>query len=117
MPDFKGSENIVLQPATAGLVVAFYFPAWTSATARDGAIPYSTTISSAVVTAEDVDDGTDVSSDVMTASSVASNYYVNVTMRYPPTAKQGKYKLKFALTLSSGAVLEFDFDRIYAYDG
>ena len=41
---------------------------------------------------------------------------VSVLMKYPATAGNGDYHLEILLTLSSGAVMEFDFNKIVAKD-
>jgi hypothetical protein len=41
---------------------------------------------------------------------------VTANLKYPATAGAGRYSLEFVITLSSGAVMEFDFTRIYAED-
>ena len=109
---FQKSETITLQPGSATVPYTFTFAAASSATANDGSIPYGNTISGADVKAFD-EAGTDVTSD-MIASETNTTLVVTVNLKYPGT--EGRYSLEFVLTLSSGAVMEFDFTRIYAED-
>ena len=109
---FQGVKTITLQPGSATVPYTFTFAACSSATANDGAIPYSATISTAVVKAFD-EAGTD-STTALIASTSTTTTVVTVNLKYPTTA--GRYSLEFVLTLSSGAVMEFDFTRVYAKD-
>jgi len=109
---FDGTETIILQPGDSAKPRYFTFAICTSQTANDGAIPYGTTISSVAVKAFD-DGGTDVTAQMVDASS-QSGTVVTVDLNYPTSA--GRYSLEFELTLDSGAVLEFDFTRVYAED-
>ena len=114
MPDFKGTENIILQPGDATVPYAFALTPCTSATANDGAIPYGATVSSIVVTAH-TQAGAVVTSEIVASSSVSANV-ATVNLKYPATSGVGKYHLRILATLSTGAILEFDFNRIRAYN-
>ena len=105
---------IILQPGSATVPYSFTFSAATSATANDGSIPFGSTIASAVLTVFD-SDGDDVTSEIIVAES-NTDTVCSVTMKYPATSGNGTYSLEFLLTLSTGAVLEYDFTRIYARD-
>ena len=59
--------------------------------------------------------GVDKTTEVVVAES-NTDTTCSVTMKYPVTAGAGRYKLEFLLTLNTGAVMEFDFTRIYAGD-
>lgn len=113
MPDsFLLSKTIILQPGSATVPFTFTFTASTSLTANDGSIPFDTTISGAAVKAFD-EAGTDVTSDMIVSES-NTTLVVTVNLKYP--GAEGRYSLEIALTLNSGAVMEFDFTRIYAED-
>ena len=109
---FHGVKTITVQPGSATVPYTFTFAACSSATANDGSIPFGTTISSAVVKAFN-EAGTDSTAVLISAQSVASPV-VTVSLKYPTTA--GRYSLEFVLTLSSAAVMEFDFTRVFAED-
>ena len=111
---FQGTKTILLQPASDSVPYTFTFPVNSSATANDGAIPFLDTIASAVVKAFS-EAGTDVTTEIVEGSSETTTV-VTVELTYPPTSKQGRYSLEFVLTLASGAVMEFDFTRVYALD-
>lgn len=111
---FQGVENIILQPGSATVPYTFTFEAASSATANDGSIPYNTTISGADVKAFD-EMGTDRTSELIASESNTATV-VTINLKYPATTGTGRYSLEILLTLSSGAVMEFDFTRIYAED-
>lgn len=113
MPDFKGTEDITLQPGDATVPYTFALTPCTSATANDGAIPFGTTVSSVAVTAHKQVDGTVITSDIIVSSSVSSNV-VTVNLKYPATSGEGEYHLQILATLNTGAILEFDFNRVKA---
>jgi len=115
MPDsFSTGDIIILQPGSATVPYKFTFAAASSATANDGSIPYGTTISSIAVKAFDVG-GTDRTTEMVASSSVFSPT-VTISLKYPATTGPGRYSLEILLTLSSGAVMEFDFTRVFAED-
>jgi len=109
---FQGVKNIVVQPGSATVPYTFTFAACSSATANDGSIPYNTTISSAATKAFN-EAGTDSTAALISSESLATPV-VTVNLKWPTTA--GQYSLEFVLTLSSGAVMEFDFTRVFAED-
>lgn len=111
---FQKSEIIRLQPGSATVPYTFTFAAASSATANDGSIPYGTTISGADVKAFDEAEA-DVTSDLI-ASESNTTLVVTINLKYPATPGAGRYSLEIVLTLSSGAVMEFDFTRVYAED-
>lgn len=111
---FQLSEIIILQPGSATVPYTFTFAAASSTTANDGSIPYGTTISNKVIKAFD-EAGNDVTSEMIAGSSLATPI-VTISLKYPATTGVGRYSLEILLTLSSGAVMEFDFTRVYAED-
>ena len=111
---FQGVEDIILQPGSATVPYTFTFAACSSATANDGSIPYGTTISSAVITVFD-ETGTDKTAE-MIASETNTATVLTITLKYPATAGVGRYSIEMLVTLDSGAVMEFDFTRVYAED-
>ena len=110
---FTTNGLIRLQPGSATVPYTFTFSVASSATANDGAIPYGTTIASAAVKAFDAA-GTDKTSEIIVSNSVSSPV-VTVSLKYPITGA-GVYSLEFVLTLSTGAVMEFDFTRVNVED-
>ena len=111
---FSTNGTIILQPGSATVPYTFTFAAASSATVNDGSIPYGSTIASAVLKVFDKD-LVDKTTEIIVAESNTTTT-LSVTMKYPATAGNGRYKLECLLTLSTGAVLEFDFTRIYARD-
>ena len=109
---FQSVKTITIQPGSATVPYTFTFAACSSATANDGSIPFGTTIASCVTTAYN-EAGTDSTALLVYTESLATPV-VTVGLKWPTTA--GRYSLEFVLTLSSGAVMEFDFTRIYARD-
>ena len=113
---FTTSGVILLQPGSATVPYTFTFTAASSATANDGSIPFESTISSAVVKAFD-EGGTDRTSEMIVGTTpVTGGLVVTVSLKYPATSGAGRYSLEFLLTLSTGAVLEFDYTRVSARD-
>jgi len=111
---FSTNGIIILQPGSATVPYSFTFAAASSATANDGSIPFGTTISGADVKAFDAA-GNDVTSE-MIDSETNTNLVVTPVLKYPSTSGAGNYSIEFLLTLSTGAVLEVDFTRVYAGD-
>ena len=111
---FQGVKTITLQPGSATVPFAFTFAACSSATANDGSIPYGTTISSAAIKAFD-ETGTDRTAE-MVASETNTATVLTINLKYPATTGAGRYSLEMVVTLDSGAVMEFDFTRVYAKD-
>jgi len=111
---FQGVKDIILQPGSATVPYTFTFAACSSATANDGSIPYNTTISSAVIKVFD-EAGADKTTE-MIASESNTTTVLTINLKYPATAGAGRYSIEMLVTLNSGAVLEFDFTRVYAED-
>jgi len=111
---FQGVENIILQPGDATVPYTFTFAACSSATANDGSIPYDTTITSVVVKVFD-EAGTDVTTQAVESESNTTTVET-INLKYPATTGIGRYSIEMLVTLSSGAVMEFDFTRLYAED-
>lgn len=115
MDDFKGRDPIILQPGDSSVPFTFTFAASTSATANTGSIPFGTllsTVTQGVVEAFDESGSTVTASIVEGASN--SSLVQTVTLNYPATS--GRYSLEMLMTLDNGAVMEFDFTRVYAMD-
>lgn len=111
---FQGVADIILQPGSATVPYAFTFEAASSATANDGSLPTGTTISSTAIRAFD-EAGNDVTAE-MVASESSTTTVQTINLKYPATTGVGRYSLEMLLTLSSGAVMEFDFTRVFAKD-
>ena len=111
---FQGINSITLQPGSATVPYTFTFAACSSATANDGSIPYGTTISSAAITVYD-ETGTDKTTEMVVSESNTTTV-LTINLKYPATAGVGRYSIEMLVTLDSGAVMEFDFTRVYAED-
>jgi len=111
---FTGTKSIRLQPESDAVPYTFTFPINSSATANDGAIPFADTITGSVVSAFS-ETGEDVTAEIVDSSSETTTV-VSVALNYPAVAGAGRYSLEFVLTLNSGAIMEFDFTRVYAED-
>jgi hypothetical protein len=111
---FQGVEDIVLQPGSDAVPYQFIFAACSSSTANDGSIPNGTTISSGVIKAFD-EAGDDVTTEMVDSESNTS-LVQTIWLKYPASSGAGRYSLEMILTLSSAAVMEFDFTRVYAKD-
>lgn len=115
MPDFQGTETIRVQPLDVTVPYRFTFTVCTAATSNDGALPFGTTIASAVVTAHK-HGVTDTSDSQLVASSSLNGLVVTVNLTYPSTNGEGTYHLRFKITLNTGAIIEFDFNRVRVKD-
>ena len=111
---FQGVKDIILQPGSATVPYTFTFAACSSATANDGSIPYGTTISSATIKVFD-EAGVDKTTEII-ASETNTATVLTISLKYPATAGVGRYSIEMLVTLDSGAVMEFDFTRLYAED-
>ena len=112
--DFLGGDTAWLQPDTEQYPLSFGFSVCSSATANDGALPYGTTISSATVEITD-SAGADKTSSVLNGSaSVSGGLTVQFLVDY--SLPDGRYVIELQLTLSSGAVIPFDWNGLYMGD-
>ena len=109
MSDVIGHEVITLRPDDVAVPYDFYAKPCTSETANDGAIPFTTSVSGVVV--KGYKNGV-LSTDLVRGASVANNI-IQVQLDYP-AEEGGKYELRFALTLDTGAVINKRFDELYA---
>lgn len=114
MANFKGNNEIIVQPNDVGVSYSFQFDVCTSVTANDGYLPYGTSIDSVIVTAK-TEEGIDATSALIVSSSELANV-VTVALQYPTSLGEGRYKLTFVLTLSDATILEADFSRVEAKD-
>ena len=113
---FETNGIIILQPGSATVPYSFTFAAASSATANDGSIPFGSTIASAMAKAFDPR-GNDVSGEIIVGSaSVSGGLVVTVSLKYPAVSGEDNYSIEFLLTLSTSAILEADFTRLFAKD-
>ena len=110
--DFKGVKDIMLQSSDSSVPYDFVFSPCSSATANDGSLPNGTSVSTVVVSAYKKDTNV-VNTQIVTSSSVSSNT-VTANLSFPSVAGTGWYGLTFVVTLDTGAIMEFDFNRIHA---
>jgi hypothetical protein len=115
MPDFQGTQSIILQPGDSAVPYTFEFTVCSNSTANDGAIPYGHSVSS-VVTAVHREDGTAVTTGIVSTSSETSNV-VTLWLSYPTSsgALTGKHHITFTATLADATTTythEFDFNRL-----
>lgn len=112
MADVEGNEIIILRPGDSAVPYDFYAQPCTGQTTNDGAIPNGTTVAS--VDVKGYDHNGDESSNLVQGSS-ESNNIIQVQLNYP-TEGGGRYHLRFALTLDSGAVINKRYDEVYALE-
>lgn len=113
MPDFTASARVYLEPGAEKVPVSCAFVACTTAAANDGSLPYGTTIASATV--EVLDTTGDAVADILDAGSVAvsgGGLLVSFTLSYPTTSPAGLYAWRVLATLSTGAKVAFEGQRI-----
>jgi hypothetical protein len=109
MPDdFETGKYITIREHDDDVPYTFSFPICTSASANDGAVPYGLIISTAEVTAHEID-GTNASTLLIASHSLVGTI-ITVKLQYPGTA--GMYHLVFTLTFSDGSDKDYTFDRV-----
>ena len=108
--DFKTHGDIRLRSDDI-IRYSFKFTPASSATANDGNIPYGTTVSSCDVSVY-TEDGTAVTS-IVSSDTLSDNTCI-LTMQYPDDFGDGRYVIKFVLTLSSGDTKSNYFTRLYS---
>ena len=111
--DFKAVQPIILQPASVSNSYQFEFAAAESSGAK-GSIPYGTSVSTATVSGSFAETSEDVSSELISEAPTVLSNIVTVLLDYPTNSGEGKYNLRFILTLDDGSVWEFDFTSIQA---
>src|SRR5574343_169860 len=108
MPDFQGTQRIIIQPGTDNFPLRLIFPIALSVDGG-GAIPYGNTIISALVKIYDPN-GLDVTSSMIKSEPIIINpNIVTLTLSYFTGAVEGRYKLTIVLGLSQGLYTE-EFD-------
>ena len=107
--NFTSSKPMTLQPGDTEKPGIFEITVCSSATANDGYIPFSTTVSEVVVTAYK-DDGTDVTSTMVEGTPSLSNNIITALLNH--IAVDGEYYLYFLLTLDSGTTIGTYFKNI-----
>ena len=111
--DFKGSGKITISSSDYDKQISFAFPACSSATLGDGALPVGTSPVSAVISAF-TEDGTSCTSIFVGAPSVSGQ---NVLQSFKfPTEGAGRYYLHFAVTIQGSKVVDATFNRIFCED-
>lgn len=113
MPSFKGNKKIIIQPNTKDVSYRFHVTTCSSATANDGMLPFSTTISSVVTSAKTADGTTDTE---LIESTLLSSPDIDLTLSYPVTNGAGRYKITFVLMMSNASEIEIDFHRVEVVD-
>lgn len=116
MPHFQGSKIIEVQPRSDKVPYRFEFTVCSALGVNDGALPFGSTISSYSIVAIKHDTSGTVATDDLIDSHSRSGFYVTANLQYPATNGTGRYKLRFVLTLASGAIMEFDFGRVICVD-
>jgi len=120
MSDFEGSKSIILQPGDAAIPYTFEWTVCSASTGNDGGIPYGHSLSS-VVSSVHHEDGTVLSTAIISASSVTNNV-LTIWLSYPTctgTIFTGRHHMEFLATISDGTttyIKEFDFNRLILGD-
>lgn len=88
----------------------FKFPANSAAEAGDGALPFGTTITTAVIRSYKQSDNSETTTDLVEAgTTVIELEAVQVRFQYPGASNSGFHYLQFDLTLSNGGKQSFVF--------
>jgi hypothetical protein len=107
--DFEGTSVILLQENSDGNSYRFKFETPDTEEGK-GSLPYDTQISSVTVSGY-AEDGTDVSAIMVDSVSLfPQDEVVVVKLNYP--GAEGRYKIRFLLSLNDSSTWEKDFNRI-----
>ncbi|MCE5335081.1 MAG: hypothetical protein LLG06_10910 [Desulfobacteraceae bacterium] len=109
--DFEGREIITIKPSTRDYPISMSFRVCSSEMANDGAIPFGTTISSAVVKAYDPT-GADVTANLVTIPATVQKNTVKCGVSWHEGIVPGLHTLTAVLTFASGHIDEFDLKRV-----
>jgi hypothetical protein len=115
MPNFKGNQKIQLQPYDYAINYEFEITVCSSSTANDGYISYGRTVSSVAVSGY-AEDKTTLANDLIASTPSVNQNIITVPLSYPTISGEGRYNLKFQLTLDNGSRVEADFNRVQAED-
>ena len=113
MPSVKGVTPIIVQPNTLAVEYTFNCPIESEEGAGDGLLKYGTTLTSATVIARTEADIVDIE---LVSDTAITDDSIVITINYPTTNGDGRYKLTFVYYSSDGARDEFDYDRVYVKD-
>jgi len=114
MPSFKTNRKIIVQPYDSNVAYDFKFTQNSARNASDGFLPYGGTMTAAEVSAV-TEDGTAVTSLILSSAFDASTNIVTVRLRWPSEGA-GRYFLRFKLTIDANVIIEADFGRVFAED-
>ncbi|MCE5335475.1 MAG: hypothetical protein LLG06_12905 [Desulfobacteraceae bacterium] len=109
--DFEGREIVKVRPNTKDYPVGMSFSICSSETANDGAIPFGTTMSSAVVKAYGPT-GADVTAILVTIPATVQGNTVKCGVSWHEKIVPGLHTLTAVLTFASGHIYEFDLKRV-----
>jgi hypothetical protein len=109
--DIIGDDIVLLHVGTVKYPIMFTFTPCSSDSLNDGNIPFGTTILSATATAIDKY-GTDVSTSVISSTSVTDGLKVNMRFNHSTLVPSGKVTVIIYLTLSSTTVLPKRWDGL-----
>ena len=112
MPNFQGSDEIILQPNDDGVIYSFNVTTASASGANDGYLAYGRSISSVVVTTYD-EEGT-LTTDLVDGVAVLDGNIIRQPLQYPTTSGDGRYKITFVMTLDDSSIKEADFFRVNA---
>ena len=116
MSNVLGARNILLQPNDLGVGITIRATVCSSATANDGFLAWGTTVSG-VVTHIYNDENEDVTSELLYSNpTISGSGDIKISLKYPTSQIEGRYKLEYVLLLSDGSQKELTFHRIYAKD-
>jgi len=116
--DFTPHKDVILYEGDDNIGLSFYFKQTSSATSNSGWLPYGTNISSAQVDELD-SSGVDTTGLVYNATiSIATDQSIDgytadkVSFKVKHPAVNGRFGLKFKLTLNDGTIKHAIFKRL-----
>jgi len=111
MPDFKTSGPIKLRPYDE-ISHSFKVTVNTSATSKDGFLPYGRTVASATVVATTEAGVAATTACIEGTPSLLTNV-ITCVLKYPTLLGDGEYHLQFKLILDNAETKEANFHRLF----
>ena len=112
IPNFKNTDEIVLQPNDDGVIYEFEVTTASSSGSNDGYLAFGRSVSSVAVSA--YNEALTTVTDLLDGVATVTNNLIRQPLQYPSTSGEGRYKLTFIMTIDDGSTKEADFFRVYA---
>lgn len=122
MPDFQGTQTIMLRPGANRVPISFEFRAASANNTNDGSIPYGATITGAAVAVYDQEGIDRTTATVNSNTTQLVGLVVSTALKHPNTGADpsaaiemrgiNTYTAVVTVTLSTNATIPFECRRI-----